>query len=291
MEEKRDIDELIKKKKMKFILIMIGVALLSALVTYVLITYVFNKKEEKIIYEVEEAGDKTKNDDKTKVDEETKSDDTTKEKVTTVKDPVALSLYSYFDMSTFKSIVFWEEVYDMKVNSTKNISDLDQSIKNEMAFNFISKDLYSTITCNEAIEALVLIDTQNNYACGKINDDNTTHSKTTTKIDEKYIKESVEKIFGPNSYSESGFGTYFYGYGYYAPEKAYVYFEGIGGEMGESLSTYLVSAKSTIDTRTLTIELYQEENQQQDYQSHGTFDLLYKLSNNNYYLYSIKKVS
>lgn len=279
-------EEIIKKKKTIFILALIGVALLSAGITYVLMTYVFDKKEEKKVYDVEVAKDPTTKDETTK--DETEKEETKKDPVT---DPVALNLYSYFDLETYKPSDFWEEISDMEVNKTINMSDMKSYIKNKLASEFVPKNLYSTIACSTEIEKLVLIDTTNNYACGEIQDDNTTHSKTTTKIDEIYIKEYVEKIFGPNSYTASGFGTYISGYGYYAPAKAYVYFEGIGGISGPRILTSLESAVKTSDTLTLNIKLYQEDSEIQDEADYGTYDFVYKLANNNYYLYSVKKVS
>lgn len=251
-----------KKKIWIYVLILGGILFISAL-TYLLMIYVLDYKKEnlKIKY--------------------------------TVDNPFIQNLYSYVDINSGVSKNLWNEVIEL--DSKKKVlytSDLEQSIKNEMGYKYMSIDGMSVIECTDEINNLIEKST-NGLACGGIeyNDaEKVVHKTYTIKLDEVYLKKSVEKLFGPNSYKKIGFGTYFSGYMYSEKEKAYIYFEGIGGEFGETLLTSLESVNLKNNILTLNVRLYQEKTDNQDGYEYGKYNLSYKLSNNNYYLYSIEKV-
>lgn len=268
-------EEVKEKSKIGMYILMVVIALLSAVATYVLMTYVFKKEE---------------------VEKE-------KEEVS-INDPIVQKLYGYVKLDSEDVLDLlgaedlWLSALELNLNQTSltesgSVSNLDPYIKNELGYKYMSTDGISTIKCTNDINLLIVGENTNELKCGELdydNSDNVIHTDYSKKVIESYLKQSVENLFGPNSYTAFDFGTYFSSYQYYEPEKAYVYFEGIGSITREAMRTSLESVANTDNTLTLTIKLYQEETETQDAAEHGTYKLLYKISNNNYYLYSIEKV-
>ena len=259
-----------KKKKICIYILMVVIALVSVASTYLLMTYVFNKDEKKENSVIEYS----------------------------VNDELIQDLYSFVaikeDAPSLWYDSLWYEALELTVpEMTTLTSDLDPFIKNELGYRFMPVEALLKVECTDEIEDLIVGTNENGLACGDYItfDDNNKliYTSYTTKVNESDLKESVEKIFGPDSYTARGFGTYYSEYMYDEDEKAYFYFEGIGSKLGESMLTSLESVTSGEDTITLNIRLYQEASETQDAAEHGIYKLLYKLSNGNYYLYSIEK--
>lgn len=208
----------------------------------------------------------------------------------TVDSPIVEKLYSYISLIDTSNIReasnFWNSITEEE-KSIIYMDDLSDSIKNELGYALMSSEGKTIMECSEVNYDS---DNTNSVDCGFLNEDNS-HTSYTYKIIESYLKKSVENIFGVGSYTVDGFGTYFDGYVYSEDNQSYYYVSGVGGNTGSTLYTSLEDVSNTSIELTLKIKVYTNYVEDiSDAETIGTYNCLYKLDNNGYYLYSIEKI-